>query len=57
MESEPIAHQKGQEAKAFLKALGQAGILFNSEQQKELERNLAETLAKRRKTDEAQLSG
>ena len=40
-----------------LKALGQAGILFNSEQQKELERNLAETLAKRRKTEEAQLCG
>ena len=40
-----------------LKALGQAGIIFNSEQQKELERNLAETMAKRRKTDENQLSG
>ena len=41
-----------------LKALGQAGIIFNSDQQKELERNLAETLAKRRKTEgEAQLSG
>ena len=34
-----------------LKALGQAGIIFNSEQQKELERNLAETMAKRRKTE------
>ena len=41
-----------------LKALGQAGIIFNSDQQKELERNLAETLAKRRKMDgDAQLSG
>ena len=40
-----------------LKALGQAGIIFNSEQQKELERNLAETMSKRRKTDESQLSG
>lgn len=41
-----------------LKALGQAGIIFNSEQQKELERNLAETLAKRRKTEgDTQLSG
>lgn len=40
-----------------LKALGQAGIIFNSDQQKELERNLAETMSKRRKTDESQLSG
>ena len=41
-----------------LKALGQAGIIFNSHQQKELERNLAETLAKRRKTEgDTQLSG
>ena len=48
----PPAHEH------VLKALGQAGIIFNSDQQKELERNLAETLAKRRKTEgEAQLSG
>ena len=40
-----------------LKALGQAGIVFNATQQQELERNLAETLAKRRKTDETQLCG
>ena len=40
-----------------LKALGQDGIVFNATQQQELERNLAETLAKRRKTDETQLCG
>ena len=40
-----------------LKAIGQAGILFNSDQQKELERNLAETLAKRRKTAEGEMCG
>ena len=35
-----------------------AGIIFTVEQQKELERNLAETIAKRRKTvGDAQLSG
>ena len=41
-----------------MKAMGQAGIIFTVEQQKELERNLAETIAKRRKTvGDAQLSG
>ena len=41
-----------------MKAMGQAGIVFTLEQLKELERNLAETLAKRRKTaGEIPLSG
>ena len=40
-----------------LKAIGQAGIIFNADQQKELERNLAETLAKRRKTGDLPQSG
>ena len=41
-----------------MKAMGQAGIIFTLEQRKELERNLAETLAKRRKTAaEIPLSG
>ena len=40
-----------------MKAMGQAGIIFNADQQKELERNLAETSAKRQKTAEPVLSG
>lgn len=40
-----------------MKAMGQAGIIFTTEQQKEPERNLAETLAKRRKTGEFPTSG
>lgn len=37
-------------AEHVLKAMGQAGIIFTSDQQKELERHLAETLLKQRKT-------
>ena len=40
-----------------MKAMGQAGILFTWDQQKELERNLAETLAKRCKTVDIPVSG